>query len=89
MICDAFDPCSIPPFTDLSLLSFHIPYHIGKAFKKKKIKEIIEYWKMTLLLGMVRVSCRGGIKFKYKFKFYLSHTRLYRDCITSSEMCVR
>ncbi len=33
MICDAFDPCSIPPFTDLSLLSFHIPYHIGKAFK--------------------------------------------------------
>ncbi len=34
MICDAFDPCSIPPFTDLSLLSFHIPYHIGKAFKK-------------------------------------------------------
>ncbi len=22
------------------------------------------------------------------FKFYLSHTRLYRDCITSSEMRV-
>ncbi len=35
MISDAFDPCSIPPFTDFSLLSFHIPYHIGKAFKKK------------------------------------------------------
>ncbi len=26
------------------------------------------------------------LKFKFKFKFYLSHTRLYRDCITSSEM---
>ncbi len=25
-------------------------------------------------------------KFKFKFKIYLSHTRLYRDCITSSEM---
>ncbi len=62
MISDAFDPCSIPPFTDLSLLSFHIPYHIGKAFRKKKIKEIIEYWKITLLLVMVRVSCRGGIQ---------------------------
>ncbi len=24
----------------------------------------------------------------FKFKFYLSHTRLYRDCITSSEMRV-
>ncbi len=22
------------------------------------------------------------------FKLYLSHTRLYRDCITSSEMCI-
>ncbi len=28
------------------------------------------------------------LKFKFKFKFYLSHTRLYRDCITSSEMWV-
>ncbi len=64
MIFDAIDPCSIPPFTDLSLLSFHIPYHIGKAFNFYflKIKEIIEYWKMTLLSVMVRVSCRGGIQ---------------------------
>ncbi len=36
MVSDVLDPCSNLPFTDLSLLSFHIPYHIGKAFKKKK-----------------------------------------------------
>ncbi len=78
MIRDAFDPCSIPPFTDLSLLSFHIPYHIGKAFKKNKIKEIIEYWKMTLLLGMVRVSCRGGIKFIQVQVLFVTYTTIQR-----------
>ncbi len=31
----------------------------------------------------------SDVKAKFKFKFYLSHTRLYRDCITSSEMWVR
>ncbi len=29
------------------------------------------------------------LKFKFKFKIYLSHTRLYREYITSSEMWVR
>ncbi len=73
MIFDAIDPCSIPPFTDLSLLSFHILYHIGKAliFYFFLIKEIIEYWKMTLLLVMVRVSCRGGIQLIIVIKFII------------------
>ncbi len=33
----------------------------------------------------------SSFKFQFQvssFKFYLSHTRLYRDCITSSEMRV-
>ncbi len=32
-------------------------------------------------------QCHKLIKFS-SFKFYLSHTRVYRDCITSSEMRV-
>ncbi len=34
----------------------------------------------------IQVWPEGSSEFKFKFKFYLSHTRLYRDCITSSEM---
>ncbi len=36
-----------------------------------------------------RVIEADKVSFKFQvssFKFYLSHTRLYRDCITSSEM---
>ncbi len=41
--------------------------------------------------GQERCLSRQVFKFKFQvssFKFYLSHTRLYRDCITSSEMRV-
>ncbi len=35
------------------------------------------------------INDRADSSFKFSsFKFYLSHTRLYRDCITSSEMRV-
>ncbi len=44
--------------------------------------------------SLVRSCCIKGIVHRAAwliacFKFYLSHTRLYRDCITSSEMWVR
>ncbi len=49
----------------------------------------------TLLLyrlGMCKTMyLQNGLACKFQvssFKFYLSHTRLYRDCITSSEMRV-
>ncbi len=34
------------------------------------------------------LSDHAPLKLQLVFKFYLSHTRLYRDCITSSEMRV-
>ncbi len=40
---------------------------------------------LMLLQNCFRLSLVRGTQ-KFKFKFYLSHTRLYRDCITSSEM---
>ncbi len=44
-------------------------------------------WKSTAT-SLCTSGTMGNLqnKFKFKFKFYLSHTRLYRDCITSSEM---
>ncbi len=45
------------------------------------------------LYGVVLLKCfllkrisPFRVSFVSSFKFYLSHTRLYRDCITSSEM---
>ncbi len=41
------------------------------------VRDLICQW--FFIVNMFQVS---------SFKFYLSHTRLYRDCITSSEMRV-
>ncbi len=43
-------------------------------------------WRVPGVTGKLSTAC---FKFQVSsFKFYLSHTRLYRDCITSSEMRV-
>ncbi len=48
------------------------------------IQSTIAYLDSLKIVSMSQVS-----SFKFSsFKFYLSHTRLYRDCITSSEMRV-
>ncbi len=43
-----------------------------------------------VISGVVQLNPpKFQVKFQVSsFKFYLSHTRLYRDCITSSEMRV-
>ncbi len=45
-------------------------------------------WFQSFLMNRKFSVCTGQYT-SSSFKFYLSHTRLYRDCITSSEMRVR
>ncbi len=52
--------------------------HVWEAMPPKKKKKKQLEWE-TIVNKLYQIS---------SFKFYLSHTRLYRDCITSSEMRV-